>query len=159
MHSRALRMQTKACRKGIIGAARCGSLSIVALLIALGCAGGAWAAGDPTEASPVWVAAQPPAPGAQSEVAGGAPPAEMKMTLIGRSRKLAVIDGEVVKVGSEFRGSKVVAVKADKVVMEDAAKSLGVTPNVEKKAPTLTAARKKLVVVPAGSPSSKAIRE
>lgn len=133
--------------------------TVLPLLIALGC-GGAWAAaaGDPTEAPAVWVAAQPATPGTQAEVAGGPPP-EMKMTLTGRSRKLAVIDGEVVKVGSEFRGSKVVAIKADKVVMEDTAKSLGVNPNVEKKAPRLAAARKKVVVVPAGSASSKAIRE
>ncbi len=126
------------------------------LLIALGWASGAWAAssGDPTEAPPVWLAAQPVAPGV-------APPssseAVVQVILSGRSRRLAVIDGEVVRVGDHYKGSKVVAIKANKVVMEDTTKSLDVTANVAKKKPVRVPVRKKRVVLPASDVSPKAM--
>lgn len=127
----------------------------LSLLIALGWASGAWAAaqGDPTEAPPVWLAAQPVAPG----VAPSSAEAVVQVILSGRSRRLAVIDGEVVKVGDHYKGSKVVAIKANKVVMEDAAKSLDVTANVSKKKPVPVPVRKKRVVLPAGDVSPKAM--
>lgn len=141
------------------------------LLIALGWAGTAWAAesGDPTEPSPVWLAAQS---GTAVKAAGDAAteaPLEIRMILTSRSRSLAVIDKSVVKVGDGFRGLKVVAIKDDRVmVKEDAAKTLGVTPGittlgvtpgVKKKAPALVAAKKKRIVIPANSASANAIRE
>ena len=130
----------------------------LSLLIALGWAAGAGAAasGDPTEAPPVWVAAQPAAPGVAPVATSSAGP-EVQVIVSGRSRRIAVIDGEVVKVGDEYKGSKIVAIRADKVVMADATKSLGVTPNVSKKKPVLVQVRKKRVVLPAGDVSPKAI--
>jgi hypothetical protein len=132
--------------------------AVLSLLAALGWASGAWAgaSGDPTEAPPVWVAAQPVAPGAAPMATGGAGP-EVGVIVSGKSRRLALIDGEVVKVGDQYKGSKVVAIKADKVVMEDAAKSLGATPNVSKTKPVLVPVRKKRVVLPAGDVSPKAM--
>jgi len=82
----------------------------------------------------------------------------MQVTLIGRSRRLAVINGEVVKVGDEYKGSKVRAIKAGKVEMDDAAKSLSMAPDVKKSAPKIAKGRKKSVVIPAGNASSKANR-
>lgn len=130
----------------------------LSLLIALGWAGGAWAAasGDPTEAPPVWLAAQPVAPGVAS-IAPGSAGAEVQVILSGRSRRLAVIDGEVVKVGDHYKGSRVVAIKANKVVMEDRSKSLDVTANVSKKKPVPVPVRKKRVVLPASDVSPKAM--
>lgn len=132
---------------------RCG---LIALSAALGCAHGALAAtpGDPTEAPPAWVATQPP--GAISDAEEASP--EMQVTLIGRSRRLAVINGAVVKVGDEYKGSKVRAIKAGKVEMDDAAKSLSMAPDVKKSAPKIAKGRKKSVVIPAGNASSKANR-
>ena len=130
--------------------------AVLSLLAALGWASGAWAAasGDPTEAPPVWVIAQPVAPGAAPMATSGAGP-EVGVILSGKSRRLAVIDGEVVKVGDQYKGSKVVAISANKVVTEDAAKSLYAMPNVSKTKPVLVPARKKRVVLPAGDVSPK----
>jgi hypothetical protein len=125
------------------------------LMIALGWAGGAWAAGDPTEAPPVWVAAQSGARGAASMATSVVGPA-VQVILSGRSRRVAVIDGEVLKVGDQYKGSKIVDIRANEVVMEDAAKSLVVTPDVEKTAPVVSKVKKKSVVIPEGNVSSTA---
>ncbi len=127
------------------------------LLIVLGWASGAWAAapGDPTEAPPVWVAAQSGASGAAPMATSGAEP-RVQVILSGRSRRVAVIDGEVLKVGDQYKGSKIVDIRANEVVMDDAAKSLGVTPDVEKTVPVVSKVKKKSVVIPEGNVSSKA---
>lgn len=126
------------------------------LLAGLGCVGGAWAAppGDPTEPPAVWLAAQPPVPGVPEVTVKAVPRTQVVVT--SKSRKLAVIDGEVVKVGDQFNDSKVVAIKADKVVMDDASKSLRTTPDVEKKKAVVSKVRKKSVMIPEASVSSKA---
>lgn len=125
-----------------------------ALGAALVCAHSALAAtsGDPTVAPPAWVATQPP--GAVSDADETSP--EMQLILIGRSRRLAVINGEVVKVGDNYKGSTVRAIKANKVVMDDAEKSLSMAPGVQKSAPKMAKGRKKSVVIPVDSASSKA---
>ncbi len=109
---------------------------------------------DPTVPPAVWLAAQPGTPGAapQDTVAAAS---RVQMILVGKTRRFALIDGKVVKAGDVFNDSKVLAIKADKVMTEDAAKSLGMMPNVEKKAPAMVVGRKKSVVIPAGSLSSK----
>jgi len=109
---------------------------------------------DPTVPPAVWLAAQPSAPGAapQDVVVIAS---RVQMILVGKTRRFALIDGKVVKAGDVFNDSKVLAIKADKVMTEDAAKSLGMMPNVEKKAPAMVAGRKKSVVIPASSVSSK----
>lgn len=132
-----------------------GATVAVTVGAALGCAHGALAAtpGDPTEAPPAWIATQPL--GAISD-AGDETSPEMQVTLIGRSRRLAVINGEVVKVGDDYKGSTVRAIKTNKVVMDDAEKSLSMTPGVKKSAPKMAKGRKKSVVIPVDSASSKA---
>ncbi|NJD36053.1 MAG: hypothetical protein FIA96_14685 [Betaproteobacteria bacterium] len=126
------------------------------MLIGLGWASGAWAvtAGDPTEPPVAWLAAQPPAPGVTAGTVNALP--KTQMIVSGKSRKFALIDGEIVKVGDQYKGSKVVAIKADKVVMEDASKSLRVTPEVEKTAPVVSKVKKKSVVIPVASVPAKA---
>lgn len=44
-----------------------------------------------------------------------------------------MIDGQVVRPGEAYNGSKVLSIKPDEVVVEDASKSLKVTPGVEKR--------------------------
>lgn len=107
--------------------------------------------GDPTEAPQVWV-------DAQSKAVGGASVTEIpsgQVIVVGRTRKLAVVEGETVKVGDMYRGSKVAAIRTDKIVMEDSTKTIAVTPGVEKK--ILVSGKKKRVAKHAGGPASKSI--
>ena len=103
-------------------------------LLALGWFTGAWGGtlSDPTLPPPAWLAAQPGVPGAAAQVEQDAS-SGMQLILIGQSRKLAVIDGQVVKPGDTYRGSKVLAIKPGEVVLQDASKSMKLTPNIEKK--------------------------
>jgi hypothetical protein len=101
----------------------------------------------------VWIAAQQGA----AIKAEGAAEFGLQMILAGRSRKLAIISGEIVKVGDQYKGSKVVAIKTSMVVMEDATKSLAMTPDVSKKMPARVPVRKKRVVLPAADVSPKAM--
>lgn len=133
------------------------------LTAALGCLGflgfivSAWAAtpNDPTEAPPAWVSTLPPSNVSNT---GEAPP-EMQVILTGKSRRLAIVSGAIVKVGDDYKGSKVRAIKANQVVMDDAEKSLSMTPDVKKSAPSRVKTRKKSVVISADSVPSKAHRE
>lgn len=131
---------------------------VMPLMIALGWASGAGAnvAGDPTEAPAVWIAAQPAAPGSGPKAMGEVSP-EMQVIVAGRSRKLAVVNGEVVKVGDLYKGSRVVAIRGNKLVLEDASKSVDMTPGVSKAKPALSRVQKKRVVLPGGDVSPKAI--
>lgn len=101
-------------------------------MLALGWFTAAWGdvtRSDPTLPPPAWLAAQPGAvPVVEQDASSG-----MQLILIGRSRKLAVIDGQVVKPGDTYKGSKVLDIKSGEVVLQDASKSLKLTPNVEKK--------------------------
>ena len=58
-----------------------------------------------------------------------------------------MIDGQIVKAGDEHNGSKVLAVRSDQVLMEDAAKSLSMTPDVTKKLPLRVYSQNKKVLV------------
>lgn len=129
----------------------------IELTVALGCVGGAWAAtpGDPTEAPPAWVSTLPNSGISNADEA----PPEMQIILTGKSRKLAVINGAIVKVGDDYKGSKVRAIKANQVLMDDTEKSLSMTPDVKKSAPKRVESRKKSVVISADSVPSKAHRE
>ena len=100
-------------------------------LLTLGWLTGAWggALSDPTLPPPAWLAAQAgTAATVEQDTSTG-----VQLVLIGKSRKLAVIDGQVVKPGDIHNGSKVLAIKPGEVVLQDASKSLKLTPNVEKK--------------------------
>ena len=127
------------------------------MLIGLSLASSAWAGieYDPTEPAPAWLALQPVAPGkiATAPVAA----MEVQVVIIGRSKNLAVIDGQIVKVGDEHGGSKVVAVRAGEIVKEDTAKSLLTMPAVAKQAPvTVYTQKKKVLVTPISDDATKA---
>jgi len=103
---------------------------------------------DPTVPPAVWLAAQPSVPGAAPQDAVQAA-SRVQVILVGKTRRFALVDGNVVKVGDVVNDSKVLAIKANRVVTEDESKSLSMLPNVEKKAPASVKSRKKLVVIPA----------
>ncbi len=109
---------------------------------------------DPTVPPAVWLAAQPSTPGAAPQHTANAA-SRVQVILVGETRRLALVDGNVVKAGDVINDSKVLAIKVNRVVMEDTSKSLSMYPNVEKKAPTSAMSRKKSVVIPADSVSSK----
>jgi MSHA biogenesis protein MshK len=117
------------------------------LLLALGWSA-AWAGvlSDPTLPPPAWLAATQSAGGAaalnQDASAG------VQLILIGPSRKLALINGQTVKPGEAYNGSKVLAIKPGEVVVQDASKSLKLTPAIEKKAITSAPLKKPRGAVP-----------
>ncbi|MBS0370704.1 MAG: hypothetical protein JSS57_16085 [Proteobacteria bacterium] len=93
---------------------------------------------DPTMPPATWSAAQAAAPLANTPgsttAAAPSPDASsgLQLILIGPSRRFALIDGQVVKPGDTYNGSKVVAIKPDEVVAQDASKSVELTPGVKK---------------------------
>lgn len=95
---------------------------------------GAWGgvASDPTRPPPAWLAAQPSAQGTVSQANQQSEPG-LQLIVVGPTRRFAVIDGEVVKPGDAFNGSKVLHIDAGQVVVQDPSKSLKLTPAVEKK--------------------------
>jgi hypothetical protein len=97
---------------------------------------------DPTLPSAAWLAMQPDSFGATSFTEMYAAH-NMQMVLISQSRTLVIIDGRIYKVGDHFNGSKILSIKSDKVLMQDASKSLKLTPAVEKRMVTSASQRKK----------------
>ncbi len=96
---------------------------------------------DPTLPSASWLAMQPDSYGASSFTEMYTAHT-MQMVLISQSRTLVIIDGRVYKVGDHFNGSKILSIKSDKVLMQDASKSLKLTPAVEKRMITSASQRK-----------------
>lgn len=103
-------------------------------LLALGWLTGAWGGtlSDPTVPAPAWLAEHPVASGTAGTV-GQEVSTDVQLMIIGKSRKFALVDGQVIKPGDAFNGSKVLDIKADEVVTQDASKSLRLIPSVEKK--------------------------
>lgn len=58
-----------------------------------------------------------------------------------------MIDGQIVKAGDVYKDSKVSAISADQVTMDDAVKSLSMTPDVTKKTALRVYSQNKKVVV------------
>ena len=108
-------------------------LSLLALIV-LGLTTSAWGESriDPTVIPPAWLAAQPVTPGA-APVLAKEPTPIVQVIVIGKSRKFAVIDGQVVKSGEILNDSQVVDIKSGEVVTKDSSKSLKLNPSVEKK--------------------------
>ena len=115
----------------------CRPLLGLALGVALGQLGTAQAqtAPDPTRPSEAWLALQPQvvvAPGAAPEVyeASG-----VTVTVTGKNRRYALIDGQVVKIGDIVNGARVLAINPNTVTVRqnNARKVLSVAPGVEKK--------------------------
>ncbi len=96
---------------------------------------------DPTVIPSAWLAAQPTAPGAATIVAKEPTPI-VQLIVIGKSRKFAVIDGQVVKSGEILNDSQIVDIKSGEVVTKDSSKSLKLNPSVEKKSVSLDSLRK-----------------
>lgn len=111
---------------------------------------------DPTVPPAEWLALQPTPAGKAASVVE--PPMEIQVVIIGRARKLAVIDGQIVRVGDEHKGSKVLAIRSDQVVKAEVEKSLLMTPDVIKKAPIKVHSQKeKIVVSPISDETPKTI--
>ena len=113
----------------------------------------ATAANDPTAPPPEWLALQPASVGKPTATAER--PAEIQVIVIGRTKKLAVIDGQIARVGDNHKGSKVVGVLPGKVLLEDTEKSLMMAPAVEKRPPLVVYAPKKNVLVTSANESAK----
>lgn len=65
--------------------------------------------GDPTRPSPAWMALQPKPPGvAAVQVEAGAPGAQI--VVVGPTRKFAMVDGQAVRPGETYKGSKLLGI-------------------------------------------------
>jgi hypothetical protein len=117
-------------------------LSFLALLV-LGLTTSAWGESriDPTVIPPAWLAAQPIIPGAATVVAKEPTPI-VQLIVIGKSRKFAVIDGQIVKSGEVLNESQIVDIKSGEVLTKDISKSLKLNPSVEKKSVSSDSLRK-----------------
>ena len=115
--------------------ARYVGFSVAALLAALVALGPARAdlLADPTRPAAEWLAAQPPVPG--GEVAGSGTETGVQVLVIGRARKFAIVDGQLVRQGDSYNGARLVGIQHDGVVMQrDGSKEkLSMNPAVEKK--------------------------
>lgn len=113
----------------------CARLFTVMVLAGLSCIGVAHAdlLADPTRPAPEWLAAQPPVPG--GEVVGNSSAPRVQVIVIGRSRKFAIIDGQLIRYGDTYNGSRLAGIHPDGVVMQkDGSKEkLSMSPAVEKK--------------------------
>ena len=87
---------------------------------------------DPTRPAPTWLAAQPKVTGEIVLEKNAVP--SVQMLLIGKSRKYAIIDGQIIKPGGNYNGSRVVAIKSGLVVLQgdDALQTLKMHPTIEK---------------------------
>ncbi len=87
---------------------------------------------DPTLPHPAWLAIHQPPSEAENLMLQEAP-SKARLTIVGKSRKFAIVDGQLVKPGDDYKGSKVLDIKAGEVVMRDKSKSLQVNPLINKK--------------------------
>lgn len=86
---------------------------------------------DPTRPPAAWLALQP----GGGDIGDQDASSGLRLTVVGKTKKFALIDGQVVKPGDIYNGSKVLAIKPGEVVVRDneVSRSLKVTPGVEKK--------------------------
>lgn len=111
---------------------------------------------DPLVPPTAWIASQKTE---SSDAKGGVGHSSMEsrvqVLIVGKTRKLAVVDGVVVSSGDMVNEAKVAAVRSDKVVMEDEQKTIVLRPGVEKRSPTSARAvkvvAKKAIVIPAAT--------
>lgn len=91
-------------------------------------------ANDPTRPPEAWLALQP-----QVAVPGATPTVDensgVKITVTGKNRRYALIDGQVVKIGDMVNGARVVAIGPNAVTVQqnNVRKVLRLAPGVEKK--------------------------
>jgi len=75
--------------------------------------------GDPTKPPPVWLAMQPRPPGAVAAVeveAAGTP--DTQIIIVGPARKFAMVDGQAVRPGETYKGSKLLSIGPDGVIWQ-----------------------------------------
>lgn len=106
------------------------ALRLPAVALALICCAQAWSA-DPTAPAPAWLEVNPPPLAAAEPVYEEEAEGNGKMTITGKSRRFAIVNGQTVKPGDDFNGSRVQAIHPGKIVTEDAEKSLRLTPSVK----------------------------
>ena len=111
----------------------------LALALGLLATAQAQTAPDPTRPPEAWLALQPQvvvAPGAAPEIyeASG-----VTVTVTGKNRRYALVDGQVVKAGDMVNGARVLAINPNTVTVRqnDARKVLSVAPGVVKKSAPL----------------------
>lgn len=119
-------------------------------MLTLGWCVAAWGAmTDPTLPAAAWLATQPKPPGVAAAEQDAQP--VVQMLVIGKTQKYAIISGQKVRLGDDFRGSRLVEIKPDGVVLQNdsATQTLKTRPGIEKKviAPKASGA--------AGKPASK----
>lgn len=106
---------------------------------------------DPTLPPEAWLSAKEratvAAPGKKGDSDAGKV-SRVGVIVVGKARRFALVDGKVIREGDVLNETKVVAIRPDRVATADGTKSLGMTPNVEKRAPNLKPVRRKVVVVP-----------
>lgn len=95
---------------------------------------------DPTRPPEAWLSRQPPAAasGSAASPATETPPnadAGPRVTLTGQHRRIAVIDGQLVRAGDLVNGARVVAIKPQAVILQTGTErqTLRLTPAVEKR--------------------------
>ena len=91
------------------------------LLLIVGLAASAFAhaqtSGDPTKPPPAWLALQPKPPGAAAvEVDAGSPGAQI--VVVGPTRKFAMVDGQAVRPGETYKGSKLLVIGPDGLIWQ-----------------------------------------
>lgn len=94
-------------------------------------------AGDPTKPAPAWLALQPKLLGAPVEVERGTPGAQI--VIVGPARKFAMVDGQAVRPGETYKGSKLLSIGPDVVIWQtDGHRELTtMTPGVVKTDPAI----------------------
>lgn len=108
---------------------------------------------DPTIPPPAWLALMPKQPGIDDLI-----PARVQVMVVGKSRRIAIVDGQVVHPGDTMFDTKVADIQSNRVVLEDDTKSLRMTPNIEKTAPATTSQQKKQITITGDSVPSNANR-
>ncbi len=93
---------------------------------------GADTVADPTRPPDAWLALQPQAAGLPTDLPDSA---GARVTVLGPTKRFAVVDGQVVKVGDVIKGAKVIAISAQTVTLQEngSRRVLSLTPGVVKK--------------------------
>ncbi len=113
---------------------------LACLVAGSGLAGAAELSADPTRPPEVWLARRAPAAvsGSQANAPTETPSktdASPRVTLVGPHRRLAVIDGQIVRPGDSINGARVVAIQPQVVILQTGGEQqrLRLTPGVEKR--------------------------
>jgi len=123
---------SKQRRSGVFQPSRQVAVAFLLTAVLLGGVAAHAASGkDPTVPPAAWQAATA-ASGTQAALHTG-DTSSVRLVLVGKTRRLALIDGQVIKAGDTYNGARVESVGRSQVLMEDKEKSLKLAPGVEKK--------------------------